>query len=241
MPGHPGNWRSFRVPKKAIAIAIGGVGFMMGIFCNIVMQVAPEDAISNTAKWLRPIGVRWHFLQSDNTDRIVRYLAVLIMVISFLWVIWSIFFVGGETSPKKTPLGEFRRTLSASQRTIILNAASTWKEWRFRVFSFGQDHEAADFAREIANVLKEASWTGELYLFREMGQPVDMSAGVTILPSGEDIELASKHIKLLPSGPLHSAFVKAGVAMGQIADLRRNNKAPYPMKNVIEIYVGPHS
>ena len=94
--------------RKAIAITIGGVIFVMGILCNIVMQVAPEDAVSNTAKWIRATGFNApSWLQSRNTDHIVHWVGILLMIFSGLWVVWSIFFVGRTPSRRTNPMRKF--------------------------------------------------------------------------------------------------------------------------------------
>ncbi len=83
-----------RKSKAILLAAISLVVALMGIFANIVIQISPEDAVSNTSKWIHALGINppiW--MQSQNTDHIVRWAALGLIAlggISFLFTVITI-------------------------------------------------------------------------------------------------------------------------------------------------------
>lgn len=69
-----------------LQIIFGAICFVLGLFVNLIIQVAPEDAVSNTYKWIKSFGFnppKW--LEPSNTDKIMRFIAWSFIIGGIIW------------------------------------------------------------------------------------------------------------------------------------------------------------
>jgi hypothetical protein len=81
-----------------------GLMAIVGWAINFIAYISPQDAVSNTSKWITSIGLNPpHWLQEKNTDHIVHYVSFFVVAIALAVFVWPIIQMAAEYWKNRLP------------------------------------------------------------------------------------------------------------------------------------------